>query len=122
MLAVFNYTLLWPMVAFNKPAPVNASTGGCIYGLAALNRAFESLAAFYNEMILGPGYSTGQKSNDFDSFKEIYQSLSRKDTDPLQLFSQGIELYLHRDTRTDTLSHSQIEPAGEVPQRSGISH
>ncbi|MDI9412047.1 MAG: hypothetical protein GX973_07855 [Firmicutes bacterium] len=58
--------------------------------------AFESLAAFYNEKILKKAQSTGQASNDYPLFKDIYDALYHPKRQPLDLYVKGIRLYLDK--------------------------
>lgn len=56
--------------------------------------AFESLAAFYHDMLPGNKLSTGRESNDYAVFKGIFQDLHTNGAEPLDLYVQGVRKYL----------------------------
>lgn len=56
--------------------------------------AFESMASFYNELLLGRKTNCAKSSNDYSAFKEIYQDLYHQGYSVEGMYKQGVLSYI----------------------------
>lgn len=64
-----------------------------IYGRVSYT-AFESLAAFYNERLSAGKFKTGFASNDYPTYKGIFERIYNPHIEPLELYVQSVDCYL----------------------------
>lgn len=67
-----------------------------IYGRVSYT-AFESLAAFYNERLSAGKFKTGFASNDYPTYKRIFDEIYNPNMEPLELYVQGVDRYLQQE-------------------------
>ncbi len=63
-----------------------------LYGIIGY-MAFESLAAFYNEILSEGALLTGQETNDYHTFKQIYRGLYKAGLGPSAMYNKGVRQY-----------------------------